>query len=265
MYTIAEFDRLIQFLPIEIRPEVQIEIGTPDQSRVVQALWRFPWQKYSRFAIDMNRWQRLTADQQKLLFLREAVMATELALGDNWSALLLYPALIGAGTMGVIVELQMGDNLGIGLATGLAATAVFLLRKAEKGQKPQIAADEFAVRYAAQNGYRAEQAASTLLSAIQQIAVLEDRVREKEDYDTIMRRRNLEFLAQRGLNVGSLAVNPKYKNRGGEREQQQSYNQPPQPYNPPYNQPPQSYNQPPYNQPPSGRPPSGQDPRSYRP
>ena len=258
MYTIAEFDRLIQFLPIEIRPEVQIEIGTPDQSRVVQALWRFPWQKYSRFAIDMNRWQRLTADQQKLFFMREAVMATELALGDNWSALLLYPALIGAGTMGVIVELQMGDNLGIGLATGLAATAVFLLRKAEKGQKPQIAADEFAVRYAAQNGYRAEQAASTLLSAIQQIAVLEDRVSEKEDYDTTMRRRNLEFLAQRGLGTGALAINPKYKNRGDQSPP--AANQPP--YQPPYNQP-----QPPYNQPPAGRPPSGpsQDPRSYRP
>jgi hypothetical protein len=45
MYTISDFDRLIQFLPVEIRPEVQIEIGTPDQSRVVQPLWRFPWQK----------------------------------------------------------------------------------------------------------------------------------------------------------------------------------------------------------------------------
>lgn len=212
MYTISEFDRLIQFLPVEIRPEVQIEIGTPDQSRIVQPLWRFPWQKYSRFAIDLSRWQKLSSDQQKIYFLREAVMATELALGDNWSALLLYPALIGAGTMGILVELQMGDNLGVGLAAGLAASAVFLLRKAEKGQKPQVAADEFAVRYASQNGYTSEQAASILLSALQQVAMMEDRV--KNDYDTTMRRRNLEFLAQRGLGTGTLTINPKYRNKG---------------------------------------------------
>lgn len=210
MYTISEFDRLIQFLPIEIRPEVQIEIGTPDQSRVVQPLWRFPWQKYSRFAIDLSRWQRLNLDQQKIYFMREAVMATELALGDNWSALLLYPALIGAGTMGVLVELQLGDNLGIGLSAGLAATAFFLLRKAEKGQKPQVTADEFAVRYASQNGYRPEQAASVLLTTIQQVAVMEDKV--KDDYDSTMRRRNLEYLSQRGMSPGgALTINPKYR------------------------------------------------------
>ncbi len=212
MYTISEFDRLVQFLPIEIRPEVQIEIGTPDQSRVVQSLWRFPWQKYSRFAIDLSRWQKLTAEQQKLFFLREAVLATELALGDNWSALLLYPALIGAGTMGILVELQLGDNLGMGLAAGLAASAVFLLRKAERGQKPQIAADEFAIRYAVQNaGYRPEQAASILLSAIQQIAILEDRV--KDDYDTKMRQRNLEFLGQKGMTAGPIALSRKKKSQ----------------------------------------------------
>ncbi|MDX2272440.1 MAG: DUF3318 domain-containing protein [Cyanobacteriota bacterium] len=211
MYTISEFDRLLQFLPIEIRPEVQIEIGTPDQSRIVQSLWRFPWQKYSRFAIDLSRWQRLGVDQQKLYFLREAVMATELALGDNWSALLLYPALIGAGSMGILVELQMGDNLGMGLAAGLAASAVFLLRKAEKGQKPQVSADEFAIRYASQNGYSSEQAASILLSALQQVAMLENRT--KDDYDTIMRRRNLEYLSQRGLGAGTLMINPKYKKK----------------------------------------------------
>jgi hypothetical protein len=148
-------------------------------------------------------------DQQKMFFLREAVMATELAMGDNWPALLLYPALIGAGTMGILVELQLGDNLGIGLAAGLAATAVFLLRKAEKGQKPQVAADEFAVRYASQNTYSSEQAASLLLSAIQQIAVLEDR--SQDDYDLVMRRRNLEYLSQRGLGSGGLSINPKYK------------------------------------------------------
>ncbi len=211
MYTSPEFDRLIQFLPIEIRAEVQIEPGTPDQSRVVQSLWRFPWQRYSRFAIDLSRWQRLNRDQQRLYFLREAVLATELALGDNWSALLLYPALIGAGAMGIIVELQLGDNLGMGLAAGLAASAVFLLRKAERGQKPQISADEFAIRYAAQNGYSPEQAASILLSSWQQIAVMEDRV--KDDYDSTMRRRNLEFLSQRGISGGSLSINPKYRRK----------------------------------------------------
>ncbi len=94
----------------------------------------------------------------------------------------------------------------------MAASAVFLLRKAEKGQKAQVAADEFAVRYASQNGYTSEQAAAILLSALQQVAILEDRV--KNDYDTTMRRRNLEFLAQRGLGAGTLTINPKYRNKG---------------------------------------------------
>ncbi len=135
MYTISDFDRLIQFLPVEIRPEVQIEIGTPDQSRVVQPLWRFPWQKYSRFAIDLSRWQKLSPDQQKIYFLREAVMATELALGDNWSALLLYPALIGAGSMG-ICELQMGDN-SVWLAAGWPLRRCFCCAKRRRARRPR--------------------------------------------------------------------------------------------------------------------------------
>ncbi|MEN9205188.1 MAG: DUF3318 domain-containing protein [Thermostichales cyanobacterium BF4_bins_65] len=211
-YSTPDFDRLIQFLPIEIRPEVQIEVGTEDQKRVLQPLWRFPWQQTVRFAIDPVRWQRLTPDQQKIYFLREAVAATELALSDNWSALLLYPALIGAGTMGIFVEMQMGDNLGIGLAAGLAASAVYLLRRAEKGQKPQIAADEFAIRYAAQNGYTAEQAAALLLSAWQQIEMLQGKT--KTDYDSTMRRRNLEYLSQRGMSSPApLSINPRYQRK----------------------------------------------------
>jgi len=211
-YATPDFERLIQFLPIEIRSEVQVEAGTEEQKRVVQPLWRFPWQQFTRFAIDPVRWQRLTPDQQKIYFLREAVAATELAMGDNWTALLLYPALIGAGTMGIFVEMQMGDNLGIGLAAGLAASAVYLLRRAEKGQKAQTAADEFAIRYAAQNGYSAEQAAALLLSAWQQIELLQGKA--KTDYDSTMRRRNLEYLSQRG--VGSpapLSLNPKYQRK----------------------------------------------------
>ncbi|GAB4216639.1 MAG: hypothetical protein OHK0012_19340 [Synechococcales cyanobacterium] len=210
-YATPDFDRLIQFLPIEIRPEVQIEMGTDEQKRVLQPLWRFPWQQFTRFAIDPFRWQRLSSDQQKIYFLREAVAATELALGDNWSALLLYPALIGAGTMGVFVEMQLGDNLGIGLAAGLAASAVYLLRRAEKGQKPQTAADEFTIRYASQNGYSPEQAASLLLSAWQQIEVLQGKT--KTDYDSTMRRRNLEYLSQRGLSSAALTINPKYQKK----------------------------------------------------
>jgi len=211
-YATPDFDRLIQFLPIEIRPEVQVEVGTEEQKRVIQALWRFPWQQVTRFAIDPARWQRLTVDQQKVYFLREAVASTELALGDNWTALLLYPALIGAGTMGIFVEMQMGDNLGIGLAAGLAASAVYLLRRAEKGQKPQTAADEFAIRYAAQNGYSAEQAASLLLSAWQQIELLQGKA--KTDYDSTIRRRNLEYLSQRGMtSPAPLTFNPKYQRK----------------------------------------------------
>ncbi|MFS8904527.1 DUF3318 domain-containing protein, partial [Synechococcus sp. H60.4] len=60
--------------------------------------------------------------------------------------------------------------------------------------------------------YTSEQAAAILLSALQQVAILEDRV--KSDYDTTMRHRNLEFLAQRGLGSGTLTINPKYRNKG---------------------------------------------------
>jgi len=56
--------------------------------------------------------------------------------------------------------------------------------------------------------------------------MLEDRV--KNDYDTTMRRRNLEFLAQRGLGSGTLTINPKYRNKG------QSSNPGPNPYQNPF-------------------------------
>ena len=204
MYDSSNFDRLINFLPFEIRGDVAIEIGTDDQNKVVQPLWRFPWQDRSRFAIDLTRWDQLTADQQKVYFLREASLATEISMGNNWAALLLYPALLGAGATGFLVEMQMSDNLGIGLAGGLALLAFLLLRRSEKGQKAQISADEYAIRHAAQNGFTEQQAAGLLLSAWLKIQELEGRT--KSNYDATIRQRNLEYVNAKGLTSSSLSV-----------------------------------------------------------
>ena len=204
MYDFDTFDRLINFLPFEIRPDVAIEMGSEDQTRVVQPLWRFPWQDRSKFAIDMGRWRELSADQQKVYFLREASLATEASMGNNWAALLLYPALLGAGTTGLLVEMQMSDNLGIGLAGALALLAFLLLRRSEKGQKAQVAADEYAIRHASQNGFTEQQAASLLLSAWQKVRQLEGRT--KENYDATMRRRNLEYVSSKGLTSSALSA-----------------------------------------------------------
>lgn len=190
-------DRLLQFLPFEIRSEVNVDIGSEEQTKVIQPLWRFPWQDTSRFAIDLNRWRRLNVDQQRMYFLREAVLATELALGDNVTALFLYPALLGVGAMGLLIELQLSDNLGIGLAGVVAALAFLLMRRSERGQKAQIAADEYAIRHASQNGLTDKQAAKLLLSAWKQIRTLEGK--DKESYDITMRQRNLEYISNRGL------------------------------------------------------------------
>jgi hypothetical protein len=206
MYDNTGFDRLIQFLPFEIRSEVALDVGTEEQTRVVKAQWRMPWQEESRFAIDLSRWRQLSPDQQKMYFLREAVLVTEAAMGNNWAALLLYPALLGAGTTGLLVEMQLADNLGVGLAGGLAVLAFLLLRRSEKGQKAQVAADEFAIRHAAQNGYTEQQAASYLLSAWQQIAQLEGKT--KQSYDATMRQRNLEYVSSRGLSSSALSISP---------------------------------------------------------
>lgn len=206
MYDSTNFDRLINYLPFEIRGDVAIEIGTDDQSKVVQPLWRFPWQDRSRFAIDLNRWEQLSTDQQKMYFLREASLATEISMGNNWAALLLYPALLGAGATGFLVEMQMSDNLGIGLAGGLALLAFLLLRRSEKGQKAQISADEYAIRHASQNGYTEQQAAGLLLSAWLKIRELEGRT--KSNYDFTIRQRNLEYVNAKGLTSSALSVAP---------------------------------------------------------
>ncbi|MEO1133242.1 MAG: DUF3318 domain-containing protein [Cyanobacteria bacterium J06639_1] len=190
-------ERLIQFLPFEIRSEVTLDIGSEEQTKVIQPLWRFPWQDTSRFAIDLDRWRRLSGDQQRMYFLREAVLATELALGDNVTALFLYPALLGVGAMGLLIELQLSDNLGIGLAGVVAALAFLLMRRSERGQKAQIAADEYAIRHASQNGISDKKAASLLLSAWKQVRALEGK--DKESYDATMRQRNLEYISNRGL------------------------------------------------------------------
>ena len=199
MYDSSNFDRLINFLPFEIRGDVAIEIGTDDQNKVVQPLWRFPWQDRSRFSIDLTRWDQLSADQQKVYFLREASLATEISMGNNWAALLLYPALLGAGATGFLVEMQMSDNLGIGLAGGLAFLAFMLLRRSEKGQKAQISADEYAIRHASQNGFTEQQAAGLLLSAWLKIRELEGRT--KTNYDSTIRQRNLEYVNAKGFNL----------------------------------------------------------------
>ncbi|WP_017326856.1 DUF3318 domain-containing protein [Synechococcus sp. PCC 7336] len=210
MYELDNFDRLVNFLPYEIRPDVALEVGTEEQSRVLQPLWRFPWQDQSRFAIDLARWRQLSGDQQKLYFLREASLATEAAMGNNWAALLLYPALLGAGTTGLLVEMQMSDGLGIGLAGALAVLAFLLLRRSEKGQKAQVAADEYAIRHASQNGYTEQQAASLLLDAWQKVRQLEGRT--KINYDTTIRQRNLEYVGAKGLSSSALsAIGPQDK------------------------------------------------------
>ncbi len=199
----SEFDRLIQFLPYEIRADVEIDLGTDEQERVIQPKFRFPWQDRTCFAIDPLRWRRLNADQQRIYFLREAALATEVALGNNWAALIVYPALLGIGATGFLVEMQLSDALGIGLASGLAGLAFLMLRRSEKGQKAQIAADEYAIRYAGQNGYSEQQAAGILLSAWKQLMLVEGS--PKENYDTVIRQRNLEYLANRGLSSTGIA------------------------------------------------------------
>ncbi|MEL7084784.1 MAG: DUF3318 domain-containing protein [Cyanobacteria bacterium P01_A01_bin.3] len=219
MYNSTNFDRLINYLPFEIRGDVAIEVGTDDQSKVVQPLWRFPWQDRSRFAIDMRRWDQLSADQQKIYFLREASLATEISMGNNWAALLLYPALLGAGATGFLVEMQMSDNLGIGLAGGLALVAFLLLRRSEKGQKAQISADEYAIRHASQNGYTEQQAAGLLLSAWLKIRELEGRT--KSNYDYTIRQRNLEYVNAKGLTSSALAV-PASSGRNSDKSDSQS-------------------------------------------
>lgn len=199
MNPISEFDRLIQFLPYEIRADIEIDVGSDDQERVIQPKFRMPWQDRTCFAIDPTRWRRLSADQQRVYFLREAALATEVALGNNWAALIVYPALLGIGATGFLVEMQLSDALGIGLASGLAGLAFLMLRRSEKGQKAQIAADEYAIRYAGQNGYSEQQAAGILLSAWKQVTLLEGTT--KENYDATIRQRNLEYLANRGLST----------------------------------------------------------------
>ena len=221
MYNSTNFDRLINYLPFEIRGDVAIEVGTDDQSKVVQPLWRFPWQDRSRFAIDMRRWDQLSADQQKIYFLREASLATEISMGNNWAALLLYPALLGAGATGFLVEMQMSDNLGIGLAGGLALVAFLLLRRSEKGQKAQISADEYAIRHASQNGYSEQQAAGLLLSAWLKIRELEGRT--KSNYDYTIRQRNLEYVNAKGLTSSALAVPASGRNSDKEDSQPRNF------------------------------------------
>ena len=87
----------------------------------------------------------------------------------------LYQGLTAAGLIGVLFELVQFDAIGVLTAGGLTAIAGSQIWRTSRGPRPELEADEAAIRVAQRRGYSETDAAQHLLSAIEAIPRLEGR------------------------------------------------------------------------------------------
>lgn len=184
-----EIRRLIDILPASGRMYTKI-INKPQQPQVIDTPFPVPWNRERRpVNINFNLWQRLPKSQQDLLILRAVSSQT----GVRWFKPDLYQGIVGAGLVGLTVELVQGDAVGIVVAGGLSAIAASQIWRSNRSVQKQLEADEAAIKVALRRGYTETEAAGNLLDAIEAVAQLEGR--SGLDFTELVRAQNLKAIA----------------------------------------------------------------------
>lgn len=184
----AEIRRLLDVMPASGRMTTKI-VSKPEQPQVIDCSLPLPWNQERPIFINFDLWRRLSKPQRDLILLRTVSWLT----GVKWFKPDIYQGVVVAGLLGALVELVQGDAVGVVVGFGLTAIAGNRIWRTSRSQETELNADEAAIRVAQRRGYSETEAASYLLSAIEEVAQLERR--PSLDFTELIRCQNLRAIA----------------------------------------------------------------------
>ncbi|QIR37915.1 DUF3318 domain-containing protein [Tolypothrix sp. PCC 7910] len=191
----AEIRRLLDVMPASARMLTKI-ISKPQQAKVIDASFPFPWNQERPIYINFDLWFRLGKSQRDLLLLQTVSWLT----GVKWFKPSIYQGVLVAGLLGGLVESTQSDVVGVAIAVGLSAIAGFRIWRTNQSPELELNADAAAIRIAGRRGYSEAEAAAHLLSAIEIVAQIEGR--SGLSFNELIRCQNLRAIA--GLSSVSL-------------------------------------------------------------
>jgi hypothetical protein len=165
-----EVRRLSELMPASARNTVKI-LSKPEQKKVIDASFPFPWHRGRPIYINFDLWRNLAKAQKDLLFLRTVCWLTEV----RWFKPDVYQGAVLVGLLGGLVESIQGDAVGVVASSGLSALAILRIFRSNRSQESEIAADLAAISLVQRRGYSEVEAAEHLLKAIEAVSKLEKR------------------------------------------------------------------------------------------
>jgi hypothetical protein len=184
----AELRRLLDIMPASGRMMTKI-VSKPEQAKVIYSPFPLPWNQERRILINFDLWRRLSKPQRDLLLLRNVCWLT----GVKWFKPDIEQGVAVAALLGAMVELVQGDAVGVIVAGGLSAGALNRIWRNSRSSQSELNADEAAIRVAQRRGYNEAEAASHLLSAIEAVALVEER--PSLNFTELIRCQNLRAIA----------------------------------------------------------------------
>lgn len=184
----VEIPRLREIMPATGRMNTRL-VSRPKQTRVVITEFPKPWKQTHPISINFDLWGQLSRPQRDLMLLRQVswLNSVKILKPD------LYQGLTAAGLIGVLFELVQFDVIGVLTAGGLSTIAGAQIWRASRGPRPEMEADETAIRVAQRRGYSETEAAQHLLSAIEAIPRIEGR--GSLTFTELIRAQNLRAIA----------------------------------------------------------------------
>jgi hypothetical protein len=184
----AEIRRLLDVMPASGRMITKI-VSKPQQPKVIDTSFPLPWNHDRPIYINFDLWFRLTKSQRDLLLLQRVSWLT----GVKWFKPDIYQGVLLLGLLGGLIESSQSDVVGVGIAVGLSAIALFRIWRSYQSPELELNADANAIRIAQRRGYSEVAAAEHLLSAIAEIAKIEGR--SGLNFTELIRCQNLRAIA----------------------------------------------------------------------
>jgi hypothetical protein len=183
-----EIRRLIELMPASGRMLTKI-VSRPQQSRVIETPFPFPWSQERPIYVNFDLWRRIPKAQRDLLMLR----AVGWLINVKWFKPDIYQGVVLVGLLGGIVELAQGDAVGTVVATGLSAIAGTQIWRSTRSSQTELDADEAAIKVATRRGYTESEAARHLLAGIESVSEIEGR--SGLNFTELIRSQNLKAIA----------------------------------------------------------------------
>ncbi|MEA5583296.1 DUF3318 domain-containing protein [Nodularia harveyana UHCC-0300] len=184
----VEVRRLLDVIPASSRMTVKI-VSKPEQSKVIDAVFPFPWTQERLIYINFDLWFRLAKPQRDLSVLQKVSWLMEV----KWFQPHIYQGVVLLGLLAGLVESAQGDVVGVAVSGGLSAIALLRIWRTNKSPDSELNADLNAIRIAQRRGYSETEAAEYLLSAIEAIATIEKY--STLNFNELIRCQNLRAIA----------------------------------------------------------------------